>query len=107
VNKPPPPRLALYLLDRWGSPYHRESLAGDVIEQWHQGRSAAWCWRQVALAILAARMRSVEQMPWKHVAKTLLRVINAVMLAGVLALGAGTLTRADSSQNTCLMRTGC
>jgi hypothetical protein len=107
VNKPAPPRFALYLLDRWGSPYHRESLVGDVIEQWHQGRSAAWCWRQVVLAILAARMRSLEQMPWQQVAKTLLRVINAVMLAGVLALGAGTLTRADSSQNTCLMRTGC
>ena len=107
MNKPAPPRFALYLLDRWGPPYHRESLAGDVIEQRQQGRSASWCWRQVVIAILVARMRSVEQMPWKHVAKTLLRVINAVMLAGVLALGVGTLTRADSSQDTCLMRAGC
>jgi hypothetical protein len=98
--------LALYLLDRWGSPYHRESLAGDVIEQWHQGRSAAWCWRQVIVAILAARIRSVQRVSWNHVAKTLLRVINAVMLAGVLALGVGTLTHAGS-QNLCSMRSGC
>jgi hypothetical protein len=106
VSKPTPPQLALYLLDRWGSPYHRESLSGDLIEQCHQGRSAAWCWRQVFVAILAARLRSVQRVSWKHVAKTLLRVINAVMLAGVLALGAGTLTRADS-QSPCLMRSGC
>jgi hypothetical protein len=107
VNKSTPPKSALYLLDRWGSPYHRESLAGDVIEQWHEGRSAAWCWRQVFVAILAARIRSVQQVRWNHVAKTLLRIINAVMLAGVLALGAGTLTRADSSQSPCSMRSGC
>ena len=106
MSKPAPPQLALYLLDRWGSPYHRESLAGDMIEQWHHGRSAAWCWRQVLVAILAARIRSVQRVSWKHVANTLLRVINAVMLAGVLALGAGTLTRADS-QSPCLMRSGC
>ena len=106
MSKPTPPQLALYLLDRWGSPYHRESLAGDVIEQWHQGRSATWCWRQVFVAILAARIRSVQRVSWKHVAKTLFRVINAVMLAGVLALGVGTLTRADS-QSPCVMRSGC
>lgn len=106
MSKPAPPQLAMYLLDRWGSPYHRESLAGDVIEQWHQGRSAAWCWRQVFVAILAARIRSAQRAPWKHIAKTLLRVINAVMLAGVIALGVGTLTRADS-QNPCFTRTGC
>jgi hypothetical protein len=105
MNKPPP-QLALYLLDRWGSPYHRESLAGDVIEQCRHGRSAAWCWRQVFVAILSARIRSVQRAPWRHIAKTLLRVINAVMLAGVIALGVGTLTRADS-QNPCFMRTGC
>jgi hypothetical protein len=106
VSKPTPPQLALYLLGRWGSPYHRESLSGDLIEQCHQGRSAAWCWWQVFVAIPAARLRSVQRVSWKHVAKTLLRVINAVMLAGVLALGAGTLTRADS-QSPCLMRSGC
>jgi hypothetical protein len=97
----------MYLLDRWGPPYHRESLAGDLIEQLHQGRSAAWCWRQILLAILAERLRSVRLMPSKQVAKMVLRVINAVMLAAVLALGVGTLTRADSSQKPCLMHSGC
>jgi hypothetical protein len=107
VNTPAPPRFAMYLLYRWGSPYHRESLAGDLIEQLSEGRSEAWCWRQVLVAVLAARMRSVQLMPSKQVAKTVIRVINAVMLAGVLALGVGTLTHADSSQKPCLMHTRC
>jgi hypothetical protein len=97
----------MYFLDRWGSPYHRESLAGDLIEQRYQGRSAAWCWRQVLVAILAAQLRSVQLTPSRHVVKMVLRIINAVMLAGVLALGVGTLTRADSSQKPCSMHSDC
>jgi hypothetical protein len=27
-------------------------LAGDLIERYHQGRSATWYWRQVLAAIL-------------------------------------------------------
>jgi hypothetical protein len=68
-----PPKLASWVLERWGSPYHGESLAGDLIEQYQEGRSRAWYWRQVLAAI------------------------NALMLAfGVIALGVGTLTWADT-----------
>jgi hypothetical protein len=45
-----PPKFALWLLEQWGSRYHSESLAGDLIEQYQEGRSRAWCWGQVTAA---------------------------------------------------------
>jgi len=97
----------MYLLDRFGSPYHRESLAGDLIEQFREGRSTRWIWRQVLSAILTASLRPIKSKPWGAVAKTALRIINAIMLAAALALGVGTLTRADSSQPTCVLQARC
>jgi signal peptidase I len=55
-----PPRLATWLLQRCAGGYRCESLAGDLIEQYHAGRSSAWYWRQVLLALAAGvgqRMR--------------------------------------------------
>jgi signal peptidase I len=48
-----PPRLAVWLLQHAGSRYRRESLAGDLIEQFQSGRSDAWFWRQVLQAVCA------------------------------------------------------
>jgi hypothetical protein len=107
MNRATPPRLAIYLLDRFGAPYHRDSLAGDLIEQFHHGNSRWWFWRQVMAAILAAWIRSVESKHWLSFAKQALRVINAIMLAAALALGVGTLTRADSPQAACPLQAQC
>jgi signal peptidase I len=55
-----PPRLATWLLQRCAGGYRCESLAGDLIEEYHAGRSSAWYWRQVLLAIaggVGQRMR--------------------------------------------------
>jgi hypothetical protein len=57
-----PPRLASWLLHHLASSPQRESLAGDLIERYHQGRSAAWYWRQVLAAILAGRIRDIRDM---------------------------------------------
>jgi hypothetical protein len=46
-----PPILATKLLERFASGPHGDALAGDLIEQYRQGRSAAWYWRQVLSAI--------------------------------------------------------
>jgi hypothetical protein len=97
----------MYLLNRFGSPYRRDSLAGDLIEQFRSGRSTRWFWLQVLSAILAARMRTVESTNWSSIAKTALRIINAIMLAAALALGVGTLTRANSPQDTCPIQARC
>jgi hypothetical protein len=78
-----PPKLALWLLKSLGSPYHRESLAGDLIEQYQEGRSTAWCWGQVAVAILVARVRSVRAMPWAATCRLFSRLFAEV--AAVLA----------------------
>ena len=57
-----PPRLASWLLHHLASSPQRESLAGDLIERYHQGRSATWYWRQVLAAILAGAIRDIRDM---------------------------------------------
>ena len=57
-----PPRLASWLLHHLASSPQRESLAGDLIERYHQGRSATWYWRQVLAAILAGVIRDIRDM---------------------------------------------
>jgi hypothetical protein len=47
-----PPRLASWLLRRFARGPKRESLAGDLDEQFARGRPASWYWRQVLSAIL-------------------------------------------------------
>ena len=47
-----PPRLANWLLRRFACVPKRESLAGDLDEQFARGRPAFWYWRQVLSAIL-------------------------------------------------------
>jgi hypothetical protein len=107
MNPTPPPKFAMYLLHRFGSPYHRDSLIGDLIEQFQSKRSTWWLWQQVLSAIFAARIRAVESKHWPSTAKMALRIINAIMLAAALALGVGTLTRADSPQSSCVVQVRC
>jgi hypothetical protein len=55
-----PPRLATWLLQRWGSGPRRASLVGDLIEQYSDGRSRAWYWRQVLRAILVGAVHDIR-----------------------------------------------
>jgi hypothetical protein len=105
MNMSAPPKLALYLLDRFGPRYHREALAGDLIEQFQRNGSAAWVWREVLWAVLVARLQVIQLSRSK--AKTALRIINAIMLAAAIALGVGTLTRADSPNSSCAPKVRC
>jgi hypothetical protein len=70
-----PPALASWLLEHWGSAYHGESLAGDLIEQYQEGRSRGWYWKQVIAAILIARWRFIRAMPWTTAARVLSRCL--------------------------------
>jgi hypothetical protein len=105
MNLQHPPKLAMYLLYRFGSSYQRESLAGDLIEQFQTRQSWAWVWREVLYAILLERLRRIQS--WRSSAKTFLRIINAIMLAAAIALGVGTLTRADSPRADCVPQIRC
>jgi hypothetical protein len=79
-----PPKFALWLLKQGGSSYHSDSLAGDLIEQYRQGRSRAWCWGQVAAAIAIARARFIRTLPWTEAGRVLSRLLAET--AAVLAL---------------------
>jgi hypothetical protein len=46
--------LAAKLLERFLSGPHGDALAGDLLEQYRQGRSTAWYWRQVLSAIVVS-----------------------------------------------------
>ena len=46
-----PPPAATWLLARFGCGPAIESLAGDLVEEFHHGRSRAWYWRQTLAGI--------------------------------------------------------
>ncbi len=47
-----PPALATWLVEHMIPGDNNEALAGDLLEQFREGRSVAWYWRQVIVAIL-------------------------------------------------------
>jgi len=89
-----PPKLASWLLKRCGSPFHGESLEGDLFEQYQEGRSRAWYWGQVTAVIWIAGGRLLRTLPWAGTARVLSRE-----LAGVAA-GLAVLTVADQARRT-------
>jgi preprotein translocase subunit SecY len=48
-----PPSVATWLLKHLGR--RNDALAGDLLEEYRRGRSAAWYWRQVLTAIVVSR----------------------------------------------------
>jgi hypothetical protein len=86
MSTPNPPRLASWLLERFVSGPTRESLIGDVAEQWRHGRSAGWYWRQVLTAIILSAARDV----WAHK----LAAVRAVAICWVAISAMGIFTGA-------------
>lgn len=93
-----PPRIAVWLLRHLASPYQRESLVGDLFEMYCAGRSGAWYWRQVIAALSFAGLRALRLALRTSFGSALLRLVNALLLAGVIALGIGTFTQADTTR---------
>jgi hypothetical protein len=87
-----PPKLATWLLQRLGAGRHSESLAGDLIEEYAQGQSRLWYWRQVALAIALARASAFRARPWIAVLRVFCR------LAAELAIVLGVVSIIDQSR---------
>ncbi len=50
--RPKPPTFALWLLQRFLAAERHETLVGDLLEKYHQGRSSRWFWREVLIAIV-------------------------------------------------------
>ena len=66
-----PPAVAAWLLERLGSHRTREAIAGDLAEQCQQGRSVAWYWRQVVIAIVIGNATDI----WDHKVLTLRAIV--------------------------------
>ena len=54
-----PPRLATWMLLRLMPGDHDEALAGDLLESYRAGRSRAWYWTQVLVALVIRWMGSL------------------------------------------------
>jgi hypothetical protein len=57
----PPPRTALWLLERFASGERHDSLVGDLNERYYRGRSVRWYWRQVLSAIWVGVLRDIRE----------------------------------------------
>jgi signal peptidase S26 family len=68
-----PPRMAVWLLQQWASPYQRESLLGDLLEMYRAGRSRLWYWRQVLAALILGRVRALRSFQGASFGTALLR----------------------------------
>jgi hypothetical protein len=56
-----PPKSARSLLERLGPADRRESLVGDLTEQYQRGRSSLWFWRQSLMTILIGAARDLRR----------------------------------------------
>jgi hypothetical protein len=57
-----PPALADWLLERLGGVRQHAALAGDLVEEFRSGRSAAWYWRQTLIAVAHGISGSVGEL---------------------------------------------
>jgi hypothetical protein len=89
-----PPRVATWLLRRLAAGWHSESLEGDLIEQYAQGRSQLWYWRQVAIAIALARLHAFRGRTWIATIRVFFRLLTEL----VVVLGAVSII--DQSRRT-------
>jgi len=82
-----PPQIATWLLERLGPDYRNESLVGDLFEEYQQGRTRAWYWRQASVAICIGRALSLRGLLPQLAASALMRFLTeAAGLLGVIAL---------------------
>jgi hypothetical protein len=63
VTRPAPPRFASWLLQRFAFGPQRESLIGDIVEQYEQGRSSTWYRRQVLVTVFIGATTLVRAHP--------------------------------------------
>ena len=88
----PAPAIATWLLKLFCSSAEDESLIGDLLEKYQQGRARFWYWRQVTAIVFLRLGRNVRQLslsvalrPMRHAFTLLLviAVISAVLLSDI------------------------
>jgi hypothetical protein len=68
MNSSKPPALVTWLVEHLIPGNRNEALAGDLLEQFSQGRSVAWYWRQALIAILIGFLKEWRTLVWAVVA---------------------------------------
>jgi ferric-dicitrate binding protein FerR (iron transport regulator) len=63
VRRADPPRLARWLLERFGTASRLNSLVGDLAEEYANGRSEAWYWEQALGTVAFDFLRSLRAHP--------------------------------------------
>jgi hypothetical protein len=63
MNFAPAPKVATWLLKRLNSTPNNDALIGDLVEQYLQGRSRLWYWKQAFLAIVVSLEREISKHP--------------------------------------------
>lgn len=59
MNRTAPPTLATWILEHWAPGDSNDALAGDLLEEFRDGRTAAWYWRQVFAAVAIRCWREI------------------------------------------------
>lgn len=62
-----PPRLARWLLERFGTASRLHSLVGDLAEEYANGRSEAWYWQQALGTVALDFLRSLRAHPFSFI----------------------------------------
>lgn len=55
-----PPSIAKWILEHFTPGDQNDALIGDLLEEFRNGRSAGWYWRQVSTAIAFASLREIR-----------------------------------------------
>jgi hypothetical protein len=77
-----PPRIASWMLEHLTFGSKSEALAGDLLEEFRQGRSIAWYWRQVVAAILIG-LASLLRTQWIGISYAILWAIPSPAFFGL------------------------
>ena len=73
-----PPIIAAWILHRFGLSPETDVIAGDLLEEYQQGRSRFWYWREVIVAILTGT--------WSEVKQHSLSLLGAIAMGWILDL---------------------
>lgn len=82
-----PPALAVWLLKRLS----RDSLVGDLCEEFQRRRSPSWFWRQAAIAMALACYQDIRSHKWLAARAVLTYVVSVYVIQLFLHVTVGNL----------------
>lgn len=65
MNPISPPKLAVWLLKRFGCSANNDAVLGDLEERFRQGKTAAWYWSQSLIAVIVSAFNEIRRNKWR------------------------------------------